>query len=173
MKTRWAFIIVFLLLACCSAPTQSLAKGGLCAGQSARKGWGTYVNRTHGFCISYPSIYKPVPNGQGNNLATFQRSRSEAKIIISFDDKPFDLQSFISGAPTGVEGPPESVRVGQLTFYYYGPGGGGAQYPDQYFFNLRGKTLQLLFDGPYVDNKTPSAETKKIEREMLATFSIF
>jgi hypothetical protein len=47
------------------------------------------------------------------------------------------------------------------------------EYPDQYFFNPRGKTLYTTFDGPYVARKTPSAETKKLESEILATFSIF
>jgi hypothetical protein len=83
------------------------------------------------------------------------------------------LQSFVKTAPTGYETPPEPVHVGQYTFYYYGPGGGGVQYPDKYFFNLWGKTLYITFDGPYVGDKTPSAETKKLESEILATFSTF
>ena len=53
------------------------------------------------------------------------------------------------------------------------PGGGGVQYADEYFFNLRGKTLTITFDGPYDGGKTPSAETKKLELEILATFSVF
>ena len=77
-------------------------------------------------------------------------------------------------APTGIESPPEPVHAGKNTFYYYGPGGGGVQYPDGYYFNLRGKILVVDFDGPY-DNadKTPTATTKKMEQKILASFRIF
>jgi hypothetical protein len=64
-------------------------------------------------------------------------------------------------------------RAGEYAFYYYGPGGIGVSYPNTYFFNLRGKTLYITFDGPYINDKTPSAETKKLERELLATFRLF
>jgi hypothetical protein len=89
------------------------------------------------------------------------------------DGKAFDLQSFVETAPTGIDSPPEPIHIGQYTFHYYGPGGGGVQYADAYFFNLRGKTLTITFDGPYDGDKTPSAETRKLEREILATFSTF
>jgi hypothetical protein len=46
-------------------------------------------------------------------------------------------------------------------------------YPDQYFFNLRGKTLSIDFDGPYENDKTPSDEAKKMERKALASFREF
>jgi hypothetical protein len=86
---------------------------------------------------------------------------------------PFDLESFIKGAPTGSESPPEPVKIGDYTFYYYGPGGGGVCYPDQYFFNLLRKTLTIDFDGPCRNDKTPTPETKEIERRLLATFRTF
>jgi hypothetical protein len=89
------------------------------------------------------------------------------------DGKAFDLQSFVEAAPTGIDAPPEPIHMGQYTFYYYGPGGGGVQNADAYFFNLRDKTLTITFDGPYEGDKTPSAETKKLEREILAIFSTF
>ena len=54
----------------------------------------------------------------------------------------------------------------------YGSGGGGAQYPDQVFFNLKGKTLYIVFDGPY-DGRSPTRETEQIESEMLASFRTF
>lgn len=55
-----------------------------------------------------------------------------------------------------------------------GPGGGGADYPDDYVLNLRGKILHFDFDGPYVfkDNH-PSEATKKLEPQLLATFQTF
>ena len=89
---------------------------------------------------------------------------------------PFDLHSFIRGAPTGIESPPEPLQVNGETFYYYGPGGGGVAYPDQYFFNLKGKTLYISFDGPYAHEKGekgPSYETKQMEIQMLASFRTF
>ncbi len=181
VKISWACIVALLLAACCSTPAQTLSpKRVPCDTQSAPKGWGTYVDRIHGFCFRYPPIYKRVPNAINKlqtatfHLVTFRRLHSDAHLFVAFDDDtPFDLQSFVKTAPTGYDSPPEPIRVGQYTFYFYGPGGGGVQYADQYFFNLRGKTLHIMFDGPYNGDKTPSAETKKLESEILATFSIF
>ena len=53
------------------------------------------------------------------------------------------------------------------------PGGGGASYPDGYYFNLRGKILIIDFDGPYEDDKTPTPATKKLEKKVLGTFREF
>ena len=47
-------------------------------------------------------------------------------------------------------------------------------YADQYFFNLKGKTLYISFDGPYAHEKGqkgPSYETKQMEIQMLSSFS--
>ena len=68
----------------------------------------------------------------------------------------------------GSESPPEPIKIGRYTFYYYGPGGGGVCYPDEYFFNLRGKTLNIDFDGPCRNDKTPTPEIKEIERRLLS-----
>jgi hypothetical protein len=76
-------------------------------------------------------------------------------------------------APTGIDSPPESVRIGKNKFYYYGPGGGGVSYPDGYYFNLHGKILVIDFDGPYENDKTPTPETKKMELKVLASFREF
>lgn len=76
-------------------------------------------------------------------------------------------------APTGIESPPEPFPVGKNTFYYYGPGGGGVSYPDGYFFDLRGKLLVIDFDGPYENEKTPTPETKQMERKILESFQEF
>ena len=46
-------------------------------------------------------------------------------------------------------------------------------YLDTYYFNLRGKIFVIDFDGPYQNDKTPTAAMKKMERKALATFSIF
>jgi hypothetical protein len=58
-------------------------------------------------------------------------------------------------------------------FYYYGPGGGGVCYPDQFFYDLRGKPLSISFAGPCVEDKTPTASTKEMEQKLLATFRTF
>jgi hypothetical protein len=92
---------------------------------------------------------------------------------VFLEDQPFNLESFVPGAPTGIEDPPEPKQFGSETFYYYGPGGGGVEYPDQYFYNLKGKTLEIAFDGPYVRSKTPSQETKDNEEILLQTFRTF
>jgi hypothetical protein len=84
--------------------------------------------------------------------------------------EPFDLSALVTRAPTGLESPPEPVPVGNKIFYYYGPGGGGVLYPDQYFFDLHGRTLNISFDGPYENDKTPSDAAKKMEMKVLETF---
>jgi len=47
------------------------------------------------------------------------------------------------------------------------------EYPDQYFFDLKGKTLLIIFDGPYINDKTPSLDTKDLEERLLQTFRTF
>ncbi len=181
MKTKWFRIGALLLAALWFASIPSLtAKGVPCETQNSTKGWLTYIDQAHGFSFRYPPIYKRVPNAVNKlqtatfHLVTFQRLHSDARLLVAFDDdRQFDLQSFVKTAPTGLETPPEPIKVGEYTFYCYGPGGGGVQYADEYFFNLRGKTLTITFDGPYDGDKTPSAETKKLELEILTTFSVF
>ena len=178
MKKESACIAILLLAACGSVLAQASAEERVpCGTQSPSDGWHTYVDRVHDFCFRYPSIYKRVPSVTGfhakKQAITFQRLHSDAYIFVWFENKPFNLQRFAKTAATGWESPPSPVRVGKYTFYYYGRGGGGVAYPDAYFFNLRGKTLYVTFDGPYMNDNTPSAETKKLEREILATFRTF
>ncbi len=181
MRTDSACIPILLLAACCSVPVQTFAGTGIpCVTHGPANGWHTYVDRVHGFCFHYPSIYKRVPKPSERweyyakkQAITFQRLHSDAYIFVLFENKHFNLQRFVKTAPTGWDSPPSPVRVGAHTFYYYGPGGGGVGYADRYFFNLRGKTLYITFDGPYINDKTPTAETKRIERELLATFRTF
>ena len=68
--------------------------------------------------------------------------------------------------------PVRSKRV-TTRFMFTVAGGGGVEYPDQFFFNLKGKTLYIVFDGPYINDKTPADETKKIEEKVLASFRTF
>ena len=164
-----------------------------CPVENAPKGWMVYIDRAHGFCLSYPPAYTPSAKSwldEYKSAPDYWRTLSEAvhegrllqlqhkkfaddSIWVWLQPTQFDLETFIEGAPTGSESPPEPVEIGRYTFYYYGPGGGGVCYPDQYFFNLRGKTLKIDFDGPCRGDKTPTPETKEIERRLLPTFRTF
>jgi hypothetical protein len=68
---------------------------------------------------------------------------------------------------------PTLIHAAQAEFYYYGPGGGGVDYPDAYYFGLRGRTFSIDFFGPYTGDKTPAAVTKQIEPKVLASFRPF
>ena len=96
-----------------------------------------------------------------------------AAITAIFSKEPFDLERIVTYAPNGVIAL-NPVRVGPHTFYYWGPGGGGVQYPDVYFFDLNGKTLWIEFHGHYNSvEKSPDEQTKQIERKVLATLRVF
>jgi hypothetical protein len=98
---------------------------------------------------------------------------SAASNSVVFSKEAFDLERIVIDAPNGVIAL-SPVQVGSHTFYYWGPGGGGANYPDTYFFNLHGKTLRFAFDGPYnPGEKSPDENTRQIERKVLASFELF
>jgi len=167
--------------------------GAPCPMAETPPGWKTYVNEKYGFCFSYPPIYTPVDEPWGpkyTDIPDYSRQLQKAaeggrlsrlddaqeagdSVIVQIGTEPFDLQDLVKCAPTGEESPPRPSEIRGRTFYYYGPGGGGVCYPDQFFYNLRGKTLTLSFMGPCVDDKTPTPQTKVIEQEMLATFRTF
>ena len=167
--------LALCLLVGCFGSREALASGSSrCLAHGATVGWKTYIDRKHGFCLLYPPIYKRVSNTiHQEGLVTLSRSDSQASIYITFESKAFDLQSFVERAPTGYDSPPDPVPAGPNTFYYYGAGGGGVSYADQYFFDLKGKTLYISFDGPYVNDKTPSPETKALEPRLLSSLRTF
>jgi hypothetical protein len=175
------FGVLILVALAGSAWGQTAAPSAVpCRGKGATIQWHVYVNREHKFCFLYPDTYTPVPLQDDterskyfpleNNVLQLKRRGVDATIHVLFNG-PFNLERLrISNAPTGmIDIPPDPVRIGRYTFYRYGAGGGGVSYPDQYFFNLRGKTLEIDFDGPYETSKSPSAETEKLEPIMLAT----
>jgi len=146
-------------------------------------GWKTYVDKVHGFSFAYPAIYKrirrPNTDDEDMNKAAAQgrwvglrHQRSDAKIDFYLENDRFDLNGLTNHAPTGYEDPPPAVQEGDNTFYYYGAGGGGVEYADQFFYNFKGKTLYIVFDGPY-EGKSPTEETRKIESQMLTSFRTF
>jgi hypothetical protein len=147
-------------------------------------GWETYVNRRYGFSIAYPPIYKRVRPPHENLDADRSEAVAEGRwvrlnhegdtIDILVRKERFDLDSFVTGyAPTGVEWPPRAQKEGNNTFYGYGAGHLGFPQADQFFFNLKGKTLYIRVDGPYTDETTTTDETKKMESQMLASFRTF
>ena len=68
---------------------------------------------------------------------------------------------------------PEERKIGPLSFYYNGPGGGVVDYSDNYLFNLRGKLLHIEFDVPYIHDNHPAPEVRELELKLLATFRTF
>jgi hypothetical protein len=149
-------------------------------------GWKTYVDRVHGFSFAYPPLYKrirrpdtSVERDEDMSKAAaegrwvgLRHQRSDGRIDFLLKNDHFNLDRLKDHAPTGEGGPPPAVREGDNTFYGYGAGGGGVEYPDQFFFNFKGKTLYIVFDGPY-SGKSPTDETKEIESQMLASFRTF
>jgi len=154
-------------------------------------GWKTYVDKVHGFSFAYPPLYKlkrrpdsgrdqeeDAREGGMDKAAVESRwvglrnQSSDGTIDFLLTNKRFDLNSLSGNAPTGEEGPPPAVQEGENTFYYFGAGGGGVEYADQFFYNFNGKLLSIVFDGPY-EGKSPTDETQEIESKMLASFRTF
>jgi len=97
-----------------------------------------------------------------------------ASIEIFAYGTPFRPKALTRYAPTGLEEtPPRLIHAAHAVFYYYGPGGGGVDYPDVFFFGIRGSTFTIDFFGPYSSDKTPAPETKRIEPAVLASFRTF
>jgi hypothetical protein len=84
--------------------------------------------------------------------------------------RPFRPSELTGFAPTGMQDiPPRRIQTPHLDFYYYGAGGGGVDYPDAFYFGLRGRMFAVFFWGPYKGDKSPDAETKAIEPLVLAS----
>ena len=177
----------------CLASQVPPAKSTSSCAANAPSGWKTYTNRLQGFCFSYPPAYTQIAEpwlaaDEPAYADHLHRLADEGRFLVlkrSGDDRvsrygvsidvrihePFDLQRLIKDAPTGVESPPEPVQLASGTFYYYGAGGGGVASPDLYFFNLGGRALQIMFNGPNEGyDKTPTYEAKQMEMQLLSTF---
>lgn len=168
-------VLLTALLACTAASAQKLGTNPCTTGaQRETFAWRVYADWDHHFCFRYPGSYKPIPQPRrmcrGPKL---QDEKTGANIGVCVLHEGFRPSTLVRMAPTGIDSPPEPVRIGKNTFYYYGPGGGGVSYPDGYYFNLRGKILVIDFDGPYENDKTPTLETKKMELKVLASFREF
>lgn len=145
-----------------------------------------YVNKSLGFALSFPANYrvKELPCWVARPFATLGYQsllyvssgvgRSRGNISLILDRHRFSVDMLqTSHSHTGWEAPAQ-VQIGKYRFYYYGAGGGGVAYPDDYFYDLNGYVLQISFDGPYPPNdKTPSERTKQMEKTVLGTFRTF
>lgn len=96
-----------------------------------------------------------------------------ATIEVYDEGFPFRVADLIRFSPIGDDNAPPLIHTAHADFYYCGPGGGGVTYPDNFYFGIRGRTFSIIFYGPYKDDKTPDAETKRIEPEVLASFRAF
>jgi hypothetical protein len=142
--------------------------------EAETSGWRVYIDRNNRFCFRYPTSYVPVSHPKANCRGPkLEDRKGGANIGICVPGEDFDLMAIAKMAPTGIDSPPEPRVIGENTFYYYGPGGGGVSYPDGYYYNLRGKSLVIDFDGPYANDKTPTDEAKRMEQKVLATFRRF
>jgi len=153
-------------------------------GVAQNANWKPYVSKELGFELAYPAGYHQaeLPCQIARSAATSGvqsllyvkkgTGASEASIHVALDRRPFNMETLRSRASTGWEGPAQ-VEVGKYVFYFYGAGGGGVQYADRYYFNLNGRILSLVFDGPYAsDSKSPSEETREVEERMLERFRL-
>jgi len=163
-----------------------------CPTDNTPAGWKTYVNDKYRFCFSYPPNYTPIAEpwreytddpeyfrqigeavDEGRAFYLQDTQHPDARLCITIATQAWDLNSLTKSAPTGQETPPEPKIIDGQVFYYYGPGGGGVCYPDQFFYDLRGKPLSISFSGPCVNDRTPTPATKEIEQKLLATFRTF
>ncbi|HEX3820180.1 MAG TPA: hypothetical protein VHW45_07600 [Candidatus Sulfotelmatobacter sp.] len=148
-------------------PQASVSKTLSCA--SEKPDWKVYVDHTHGFCFQYPAAYKPEPDTtKRHGILVIV---AEGEIFIWLDKRPFKEERLEELSRSGNPAVPQ--KIGKLTFYYNGPGGGGVDYSDDYLFDLRGRILHIEFDGPYIHDNHPSDGIKKFEPELLATFRTF
>jgi hypothetical protein len=187
---RLKFQIGIALLASSAASAQNP-----CVAHRTQPGWQVFVDRAYGFCFEYPSDYKHVTPvfasgpchvkdgcllGLAKNAPPSARPNDEdeyknASIELTDLKIPFSLKALERYGPTGcVDVPPEPVKFGSETFYYYGAGGGGVTYSDQFFFNAKGHAFEVSFEGPYLENGSePDEVTKQIETKLLGSLHRF
>jgi len=142
--------------------------------------WLNYEDYYYGFKFMYPISYILQETSGGgrsyinNNISLAKFITTDNKTLEVFldDSELFSVENLKKYAPTGSEDiVPTSRSLSGSIFYYYGPGGGGVCYPDQYFYNLRDQILIFEFYGCEND-KQPPEDTKIIEQHLLSSFEI-
>jgi hypothetical protein len=165
-----------------------------CDLRPTRTGWHVFVDHQDRFCFEYPPKYHAVPTvfapvGSIGHATRFigrlTTAVSPSEVATEDDPKaatinvfgfgtPFRPGDLTKRAPTGdQDSPPQRIHAAHGEFYYYGRGGGGVNYPDVFYFGIRGRTFSIDFVGPYSESNIPDRETKRIEPEVLASFHTF
>jgi hypothetical protein len=187
-RTPFRSIGLALLLFAIAVPANAQTATAAPHPETRRILWHKYINQEYGFSFWYPDTYKPIPlpppdNGEKYRYYQYEEKRllllqrrdnPEAKIRITIDIRPFNLHVLAqTHSPTGYDPDwiPLAHRIGTHDFYFYGAGSGGVEYPDQHFVNVKGKTLEFVFDGPD-RGKSPSEETSKLEQEILRSLRV-
>jgi hypothetical protein len=160
-----------------------------CHLENSHPGWLVYSSRKLHFCLKYPPTYhleavpprdqfsngfRSLPYLVLNRLppgTTGTMTHNQALINFVYRPRQFSIKELQALAPTGIDQPPTPMRYGRAIFYFYGAGGGGVEYPDEFFVDLRGKILIIGFFGPYKGgSKSPTKETQDLEKKILPTF---
>jgi hypothetical protein len=126
--------------------------------------WHKYVNRQYGFLFSYPDQYASAPhpdeNGRYDNglFLLEQRDNPYATIFVLIEAQHFQLRRDRGGNL------PVRTPIGSHVFYFLHGGSMGPGFVDEYLVNLKGMTLEFLFD----------ADTQPdLEPKLLRTFRTF
>jgi len=182
------------LIVSSSWPLAQASERSPCDQQPTRAGWHVFVDYKDRFCFEYPPKYHVAPavfapgvssGGAHRFIARLTTKPSPAEGASAADPMTATINIYAYGmpfrptklnffAPTGLQDiPPQRIQAAHGEFYYYGPGGGGVDYPDDFFFGVRGRTFSIEFTGPYSRDKTPDAVTKEVEPEVLESFRSF
>jgi hypothetical protein len=86
---------------------------------------------------------------EANGVISATKGLTQADLFV-FIPKSFSVRQMETCcAPTGLDDtPPATMHIAGQVFYFYGPGGGGVNYPDQYLMEMNGKILSIEFGGP-------------------------
>jgi hypothetical protein len=180
-------VALLVALLCPALPGLACYEWNSGCGPRPEKAWVEFLDQTSRFCFWYPPNYKREtasnrvdPSTDRQMLArlisreprrAYPSDKQNATIKIYLLAGAFDLNRLVSDAPTGYDTPPIPKPYPENVFYYYGAGGGGVAYPDKYYFNLHGRALQIVFDGPYPgDDKSPNVQTQSVEKAILSSF---
>ena len=146
---------------------------------SSSMGVRKFSDKATGISFDWPENYvmaqitpADITDNVDRMIAKFKHESLDSKIGLYVSKSPFSLQQIrYYYAPTGLESiNPEKQTFGTKIFYYYGAGGGGVSYADQYFYNLNGKLLVFYFDGPYSNEKSPNDYAKSVAKKLLTSF---